>query len=131
MGGALLFLWAACATTNPEMVQEFNGRQIAPETLRKVERGQILKIEEVVACSRAGVPDSALAGQIRDSRAVYKLTPDEVDYLRNSGMSAELIEYMMSTVETVEERGPSQKAYGGANSDGGNVNGGLGVGFGF
>lgn len=124
-------LLAACASTNPEMVREFHGRPVAPETLRKVQRHQILEVEEVVACSRSGVPDAVLVEQMRDSRAVYKMTPDELEYLKNSGMSAELIEYMVATVDSVEERGPSPKAYGGANSDSGNVSGGLGVGFGF
>jgi hypothetical protein len=53
--------------------------------------------EDVVRMTQSNVPDSEIINQIRSSRAVYRLSPDDVIYLNQNGVHQPVISEMQGT----------------------------------
>jgi hypothetical protein len=56
-----------------------------------------LSPEDIIALTKAGVADDEIVRRIVDTRTVYRLGADEVVRLRNAGVSAPVINFMMET----------------------------------
>jgi hypothetical protein len=54
-------------------------------------------IYDVVKMTQSGVPDGEIINQIRSTRVVYRLTPDEVIYLNQQGVHPPVISEMQAT----------------------------------
>jgi hypothetical protein len=54
-------------------------------------------LEDVVRMTQSGVPDSEIIGQIRSTRVVYNLTPDQVIWLNQQHVSQQVISEMQVT----------------------------------
>jgi hypothetical protein len=54
-------------------------------------------LEDVVRMTQSGVPDGEIIGQIRSTRVVYQLTPDQVIYLNQQGVHQPVISEMQAT----------------------------------
>lgn len=52
---------------------------------------------DVVKMTQSGVPDGEIIGQIRSTRVVYNLTPDQLIYLNQQGVHEAVIREMQAT----------------------------------
>jgi hypothetical protein len=55
-------------------------------------------LEEVVRMTQSGVPTGTIIEQIRTSRVVYRLTPDQVIWLNNQGVNPAVVHAMQDSV---------------------------------
>jgi Glycine zipper len=63
-------------------------------------------VADIEAMSRAGLSDDVIIGQIRNSHAVYHLDTNTLIGLHDSGVSQNVIAYMISTGNTVVAEAP-------------------------
>ena len=68
-----------------------------PQTYQRVEQGQALGVADIKALARAGVSDEVIISQIRNSRAVYRLSTADILDLKDAGVSERVIDYMINT----------------------------------
>jgi hypothetical protein len=54
-------------------------------------------VYDVVKMTQSGVPDGEIINQIRSTRVVYKLTPEEIIYLNQQGVHQAVITEMQTT----------------------------------
>jgi len=59
--------------------------------------GEKLGISDVIALSKAGLSDAALINKIRETGSVYYLSVEEIELLRNEGVSTGVVNYMIDT----------------------------------
>lgn len=69
----------------------------SPHTLKKIGRGDHLSIDDVKKMSKAGLSDSVIIGQIQSTNSVFYLSTADIIYLKNSGVSQRVIDYMIQT----------------------------------
>jgi hypothetical protein len=80
--------------------QQERLRQQAPQTYARVDQGQPLSVEDVQALARAGVGDNVIISQIRNSHTVYHLSTADIIDLHDTGVSSQVIDYMVNTPGT-------------------------------
>ena len=73
------------------------GKDIDESTRTHVVQGQPLAIEDIKNLSKANVGDDLIISQINMSRTVYHLNTAQIIDLRNAGISAKVIDYMINT----------------------------------
>ncbi|MCE0524021.1 MAG: hypothetical protein LV480_14020 [Methylacidiphilales bacterium] len=104
LGVAMLpLLLAACAPTAQQQA-DYNQVQrsgVSSAIYDKMEHGDPLSVSDIASISRAHVSDAVIIRYIRDHGAVYYLAPADIDYLRNSGVSQSVIDYMAQTARPV------------------------------
>jgi outer membrane lipoprotein SlyB len=66
-----------------------------PRTLRKIDRGEPLNIDDIKQMSRAGIKDDVIISQIQATDSHFHLTSDEIIDLKNSGVSQRVINAMI------------------------------------
>jgi len=86
-------------------------RAQAPQTFTRVEQGQPLSVADVKAMAQAGVSEEIIIAQIRNSRAVYRLSAADIIDLHNAGVSDRIIDFMINssatgTTTTIVETAP-------------------------
>lgn len=69
----------------------------SPKTMRKIDRGDQLSIEDIEKMSRAGISDDKIIGTIQSTGSSYHLSANDVKRLRNAGVSDRVIDYMLQT----------------------------------
>jgi len=57
--------------------------------------GEKLGISDVIALSKAGLSDAAIINKINDTGSVYRLSVEEIEMLRNEGVSTIVVNRMM------------------------------------
>lgn len=72
-------------------------QQNSPDTLQRIDKQQQLSLEDVKAMSRNGLSDAVIIGQIQNTHSVFSLTSDQIIDLKQSGVSQNVIEYMIGT----------------------------------
>jgi outer membrane lipoprotein SlyB len=77
--------------------QEARLKAQAPATYVKVDQGQPLSVADVKALARAGINEDVIINQIKASRTVYHLSAADIVDLRDSGVTNNVINYMIST----------------------------------
>jgi hypothetical protein len=95
----LPFFMAACAPT-AEQQADYNAvarSGVSSAIYDKMEHGDSLSLYDIVSLSRAHVSDAIIIRYIRDHGTIYYLGPQDIDYLRNSGVSQSVIDYMAQT----------------------------------
>lgn len=75
-----------------------NDRRNAERIAALQAQGPALSIHDVVQMAQAGVSDSVIINQIRNSNSVFHLTPSDVANLHNQGVSDAVIVAMQETV---------------------------------
>lgn len=83
---------AALDSSDREKVQKN-----APQTSKKIDQGEQLSIDDIKKMSEAGIADDKIIGTIQSTGSVYHLSSDDVEDLKNSGVSQRVIDYMMQT----------------------------------
>ena len=66
-------------------------------------------LEDVVHMTERNTPDSIIIDQIRNSGVVYSLTADNIIYLRDHGVSAQVISALQNTRPVVGYAAPPQQ----------------------
>jgi outer membrane lipoprotein SlyB len=80
--------------------QEARLKAQAPQTYVRVDQGQPLTVADVKALARAGVNEGVIINQIRASHTVYHLSAADIVDLRDSGVTDNVLNYMISTPTT-------------------------------
>ena len=78
-------------------------RAQAPQTYARVEQGQPLSLADVKALSRAGISDDVIISQVKNSRAVFRLSAADIIDLRDAGVTDKVVNYMINTPSTAPE----------------------------
>lgn len=107
-GGAGALIGAAAGAIGGGLIgnsmdQEQNARlrAEAPQTYVRVQQNQPLAVADVKALAQAKVGDDIIINQIRNSRTVYHLSAADIIDLRNSGVSENVINFMINTPTTI------------------------------
>jgi len=75
-------------------------RQNAPDTYTRVDQNQPMAVADVKALAQTGVSDDVIINQIRNSHTVYHLSSSDIIDLHNSGVSENVINFMINTPST-------------------------------
>ena len=70
---------------------------VSPAIYDKMEHGDPLSINDIIALSRAHVSDSVIVRYIRDQGTVYSLSPQDMDGLTHAGVSPSVVDFMART----------------------------------
>jgi outer membrane lipoprotein SlyB len=87
--------------------QEARLKAQAPQTYVRVDQGQPLSVADVKALARAGINEDVIINQIRASHTVYHLSAADIVDLRDSGVTNNVINYMISTPSLVGDVPPT------------------------
>ncbi len=74
-----------------------NIQRNSPRTMRRIDNGQQLTIDDIKRMSEAGIADDKIIGTIHSTGSVYYLSESDVEGLREAGVSQRVIDYMMQT----------------------------------
>ena len=102
IGGAVGALSGALIGSSMDEQERARLRAQAPYTYQRLDQGQPLGLADVKALAAARVNDEVIISQIRNTRSVYRLGPNEIIELTNAGVSQRVIEYMINTPGTVQ-----------------------------
>ena len=69
----------------------------SPNTLKKIDRGQRLSLNDIKAMSEAGISDPVISTQITTTGSIFYLTTSDIMDLKNSGVSERVIDVMIQT----------------------------------
>jgi len=75
--------------------------QAAPDTCRRVQTGQPLLVADVKAMAKIGFSSDVIITQVRNSRTVFHLTANVIIDLKNSGVSEQVIDFLISTPNSI------------------------------
>lgn len=107
-GGAGALIGAAAGAVGGGLIgnsmdqeQDARLRAEAPQTYVRVQQNQPLAVADVKALAQAKVGDDVIINQIRASHTVYHLSAADIIDLRNSGVSENVINFMINTPTTI------------------------------
>lgn len=69
--------------------------QMSPELTQKLSSHAILSVHEIAALARAGYPEAKLRAHLRASRAIYRLSAENITELQAGGVGNETIDEML------------------------------------
>lgn len=69
--------------------------QQSPRTLRKIDQGDQLSINDIKAMSHAGIRDNVIISQIESTGSQFHLTTSDIIDLKNTGVSQRVIDAMI------------------------------------
>lgn len=72
-------------------------QQQSPHTLRKIDQGHQLSIDDIKNMSRAGLSDDVIISQISATKSVFYLSTADIIDLKKSGVSQRVINDMIET----------------------------------
>lgn len=72
-----------------------------PITLQKIQRQDPLSLQDIKNLTRSGVADEVIISQIASTRSYFYLTPEDLDELREAGVSERVISEMEHTTKAV------------------------------
>jgi outer membrane lipoprotein SlyB len=71
--------------------------QESSRSLKKIDKGEPLSIQDIKAMTRAHLSDDVIIDQIRATQSVFYLTSQEIIDLKNAQVSSRVIDYMIRT----------------------------------
>jgi len=83
-----------------EQEEQERLRAQAPETYVRVEQRQPLAVTDIKAMVTSHVGDDVIISQIQNTHSIYHLSAADIIDLKNSGVSENLIQYMINTPNT-------------------------------
>ncbi len=109
-------LLAGCETINHQDREVLRAHDVPQGIYDKMLYGDPLSVEDIIALSQQAVPAGLIIHYIDETDTAYRLRKADVKQLRDSGVSEEVISYMLSTSapdEPVVYRGayPAPAAY--------------------
>ncbi len=72
-------------------------QKTSPSTLEKIEEGDPLFLDDVIALYQGGISDDVIIQYIHHTRSSYRLSHEQIRKLKNAGISEKLINYMIDT----------------------------------
>lgn len=69
----------------------------APGILNKFEQGLSPSIHDIKTLAKSGIPDEIILKHIKETRAVFRLSSEEIIDLKKSGVSQKVINFMIRT----------------------------------
>jgi len=97
MAAIATLLLSGCLTLSEHERRELQGYQLPAPLYQKMVRRESLALDEIIQLSAKKVPPHSIIRYVDDSLAVYQLTTNEVLLLRNSGVSHEVIDFLLAT----------------------------------
>jgi hypothetical protein len=113
VGGAVGTVVGSIIGHSLDEAQEARLRAQEPQTLRRLEQGAPLTVEDIKALVMADISDELILSQIKNSQTVFQLSADQVIDLKNCGVSDAVIKFMINTpnqVSTIRVQGAPQCA---------------------
>src|SRR5271170_4060916 len=101
IGGAIGAITGGLIGNSMDQEQQERLREQAPQTYVRVQQNQPLAVADVKALAQAKVGDDLIISQIRSSHTVYHLSAADIIDLRNSGVSENVIDFMINTPNTI------------------------------
>jgi outer membrane lipoprotein SlyB len=101
IGGAIGAITGGLIGNSMDQQQREYLREQAPQTYVRVQQNQPLAVADVKALAQAKVSDDLIISQIRASHTVYHLSTADIIDLRNSGVSENVIDFMINTPSTI------------------------------
>jgi hypothetical protein len=118
MAAALSLLMIGCSTQSPPTLPPptaqaaplppgLNGEQMAklcqeaPDTCHRVQTAQPLTLADVKVMAKVGFGSDVIINQVRNSHTVFHLTANAIIDLKNSGVSDQVIDFLMSTPNSI------------------------------
>jgi outer membrane lipoprotein SlyB len=101
IGGALGAIIGGLIGHSMDMEEQERLRAQEPQTYVRIERGQPLSMADVKALAQARISDDVIISQIRNSRTVYHLSAADIIDLHNTGVSQQVIDFMINTPTTM------------------------------
>ena len=104
----LPLLLAACAPTEQQQSDyaAVEHSPVSPAIYDKMMHGDPLSISDIAALGHARVNEGVIIRYIRDHGTIYYLAPPDIDYLKKSGVSQSVIDYMVQTAPPIPPGGP-------------------------
>ncbi len=75
--------------------------QEAPDTYRRIQTAQPLTLGDVKAMSKIGCSSDVIITQVRNSRTVFHLGANAIIDLKNSGVSDQVVDFLISTPNSI------------------------------
>jgi hypothetical protein len=75
--------------------------QEAPDTCHRVQAAQPLTVADVKVMARLGFGSDVIINQVRNSHTVYHLTANAIIDLKTSGVSEQVIDFLISTPSSI------------------------------
>lgn len=69
----------------------------SPRTLKKIDNGEQLSIDDIKKMTRAGISDDVIISQIAATKSVFYLSTADIVDLKKSGVSQRVINNMVQT----------------------------------
>jgi outer membrane lipoprotein SlyB len=69
----------------------------SPNTVRKIDQGQQLSVDDIKKMSKAGLSDDVINNQIDATHSVFQLSTADIVDLKKSGVSQRVINHMIQT----------------------------------
>lgn len=69
-------------------------------------QARVFSLGDIKNLAAAGLSDDIIVSQIRNSRAVYRLSSNDIIDLKNAGVSEQVIDYMINTPDLLVSDGP-------------------------
>ncbi len=98
----ILVLFAGCATTSRSVnyADHVVAYGVDSHLVEKMAKRLPLELVDIQHLAAKNVPDSLTLGYIKQERTIYQLTSDHVKMLTDAGVSAEVVDYLMTTPAT-------------------------------
>jgi hypothetical protein len=105
----LPLLLAACGPNDQQRADYSAVQQsgVSPAVYDKMLHGDPLGVSDVAALRQARVNDGIVIRYIRDHGTAYVLSPGEINYLQQNGVSPSVIDYMVQTGQGGQGGGPA------------------------
>lgn len=97
IGAAAGALTGSAIGNSMDQEQAVELRAQAPQTYVRVQQGQPLSVSDIKALAAANVGDDIIINQICNSHTVYHLSTSDIIDLHNSGVSENVINFMINT----------------------------------
>ena len=69
----------------------------SPRTLKKIDKGEQLSVDDVKQMSKAGIKDDVIISQIHSTGSTFRLSTADIIDLKNSGVSQNVIDAMIKS----------------------------------
>lgn len=74
-----------------------NLQEKSPHTVKRIDQGTQLSLEDIKSMSQAGISDDKIISTIHSTGSIYYLSSTDEQDLTNAGVSARVIDYMKQT----------------------------------
>ncbi len=97
LAGLATLLLAGCATLNEADRDVLRQHRVSPGLYAKMTHREALALPDVMELAERRVPAPFTVRYLRSTVSVYRLKSDDVVLLRKSGVSPQVIDYMLAT----------------------------------